>query len=59
MGEAAKADKIASRTAKHISEKMDEDPAFYKKFSDLLKETIKAHEEGRIDYGICFIENRY
>ncbi len=49
MGEAAKADKIASRTAKHISEKMDEDPAFYKKFSDLLKETIKAHEEGRIN----------
>ena len=28
IGKAAKADKIASRTAKHISEKMEEDPAF-------------------------------
>lgn len=48
VGESAKADKIASRTAKHISEKMDEDPAFYKKFSEMLKETIKAYEEQRI-----------
>ncbi|KAA6336377.1 Type-1 restriction enzyme R protein [termite gut metagenome] len=49
MGKAAKADTIASRTAKHISENMDTDPAFYKKFSDLLKETIAAYEQGRID----------
>lgn len=48
-GEAAKADKIASRTAKHITEKMDEDPAFYKKFSEMLKDTIKAYEEQRIN----------
>jgi type I restriction enzyme R subunit len=48
-GKAAKADKIASRTAKHISEKMDEDPAFYKKFSELLKETIADYEAKRID----------
>ena len=48
MGKAAKADKIASRTAKHISEKMDEDPAFYKKFSEMLKETIQDYEEQRI-----------
>lgn len=48
VGEAAKADMIASRTAKHISEKMDEDPVFYKKFSELLKETIKAYEDKRI-----------
>jgi type I restriction enzyme, R subunit len=47
-GKAAKADKIASRTAKHITEKMDEDPAFYKKFSQMLKDTIKAYEEQRI-----------
>ena len=40
IGKAAKADKIASRTAKHISEKMEEDPAFYKKFSQMLQETI-------------------
>lgn len=47
-GKAAKADKIASRTAKHISEKMDEDPAFYKKFSEMLKETIADYEAKRI-----------
>ena len=48
-GKAAKADTIASRTAKHITENMDTDPAFYKKFSALLKETIAAYEQGRID----------
>ncbi|MBA7532247.1 hypothetical protein ES705_24473 [subsurface metagenome] len=47
-GKTAKADKIASRTAKHISEKMDEDPAFYKKFSQMLKETIANYEAKRI-----------
>ena len=49
VGKAAKADTIASRTAKHITENMDMDPAFYKKFSQLLKETIAAYEQGRID----------
>lgn len=49
MGVAAKADIIASRTAKHISEKMEQDPAFYKKFSDMLKDTIKAYMEQRIN----------
>jgi len=48
-GVAAKADKIASRTAKHISEKMDEDPAFYKKFSQLLKDAISEYEAKRIN----------
>lgn len=47
-GKAAKADKIASRTAKHITENMDEDPAFYKKFSQMLKETIADYEAKRI-----------
>lgn len=47
-GKAAKADKIASRTAKHITEKMDEDPAFYKKFSQMLRETIAEYEAKRI-----------
>jgi type I restriction enzyme R subunit len=49
VGMAAKADTIASRTAKHITENMDTDPVFYKKFSQLLKETIAAYEQGRID----------
>jgi len=48
IGDAAKADTIASRTAKHITEKMDTDPAFYKKFSQLLKDAIDAYEQGRI-----------
>ncbi len=48
-GKAAKADKIASRTARHISEKMEEDPAFYKKFSQMLEETIAEYEANRIN----------
>lgn len=48
LGKAAKADKIASRTAKHINEKMEEDPAFYKKFSEMLKQAISDYELKRI-----------
>lgn len=44
----AKADTIASRTARHIEIKMNEDPAFYKKFSEMLKDTIKEYEDQRI-----------
>ncbi len=47
-GEAARADTIASRTSRHITERMDQDPAFYRKFSALLKETIEAYQQGRI-----------
>lgn len=47
-GKAAKADKIASRTSKHISAKMEEDPAFYKKFSQMLKDTIAEYEAKRL-----------
>ena len=49
IGKAAKADMIASRTAKHISEKMDEDPAFYKRFSQLIKEAIQDYLQKRIN----------
>lgn len=48
IGDDAKADRIESRTAKHIAEKMDEDPAFYKKFSQMLKDVIEEYEAGRI-----------
>lgn len=48
VGTAAKADTIASRTAKYIRENMDSDPAFYKKFSQLIKEAIDAYEQGRL-----------
>jgi type I restriction enzyme, R subunit len=47
-GLAAKADKIASRTAKHIAENIDEDPAMFKKFSQLLQETIADYEAKRL-----------
>ncbi|NUN08648.1 MAG: type I restriction endonuclease subunit R [Ignavibacteriaceae bacterium] len=48
FGAAARADTIASRTARHISESMDDDPAFYKKYSQMLRETIQAYVEKRI-----------
>jgi len=48
VGTAAKADKIASRTAKHISENMDDDPAFYRKFSQMLSQAISDYEARRI-----------
>lgn len=44
----AKADRIETRTSKHIFEKMEEDPVFYKKFSQLLDEVIKEYQLGRI-----------
>jgi len=47
-GTASRADLIASRTAKTISERMEEDPVLYKKFSQLLEETIEAHRQKRI-----------
>jgi len=47
-GTAAKADTIASRTQKSISAKMEEDPVFYKKFSQLLEEVIEEFRQKRI-----------
>lgn len=49
VGTAAKADTIASRTSKYIKENMDSDPAFYKKFSQLIREAIEAYEQGRLN----------
>ena len=45
---ASKADRIASATKRTITERMDEDPAFYKQFSDMLLETIQAYREHRL-----------
>jgi len=47
-GAAAKADTIAHRTARTIHDRMQEDPAFYKRFSQLLQEAIQAFREQRI-----------
>ncbi|MFN6946908.1 MAG: UvrB domain 3-containing protein, partial [Cytophagaceae bacterium] len=45
---AAKADHIASRTIKAINVKMDEDPVFYKKLSQLIKDAIQEYHQQRI-----------
>jgi type I restriction enzyme, R subunit len=47
-GDAARADLIASRTAKTINEKVGEDPAFYKKFSKMLEEVIEEYSARRL-----------
>jgi type I restriction enzyme R subunit len=41
-GDAARADTIAHRTMRTIEERMAEDPAFYKKFSEMLRDVIAA-----------------
>ena len=46
--DSAKADTIAHRTQKTIYEKMGQDPVFYKRFSEMLKEAIKAYRDERI-----------
>lgn len=48
-GKAAKADHIAARTAKGITIKMDDDPIFYKRLSELIKQTIEDYKQSRID----------
>lgn len=45
---ASKADTIAHRTKKTILERMEEDPAFYRKFSEMLEEAIRAFREKRL-----------
>lgn len=45
---AFKADAIANDTKKIITEKMEEDPAFYEKFSKLIQQAIDAYRAKRI-----------
>ncbi len=47
-GTASKADTIAHRTKKTILERMEEDPAFYRKFSEMLEDAIRAFREKRL-----------
>ncbi len=54
-GDGAKADAIAHRTMLTITEKMEEDPAFYRKFSELLKSAIDAFRQGRISAQEYFV----
>lgn len=46
--DASKADRIARETEKVITERMDEDPAMYSKFSEMIEETIRKYLEDRI-----------
>lgn len=53
ISQASKADRIASATKRTITEKMGEDPVFYKRFSELLEQTIadyRAHRMSEMDY---------
>lgn len=45
----SKADTIAYRISRTISEKWDDDPIFYKKLSELLKETIAKYSKQIMD----------
>jgi len=45
----SKADFITYNIKKEISENLEKDPAFYKKFSEMIEETIKQYIEGRIN----------
>ncbi len=47
-GKAAKADHIASRTTKAINVRMNEDPVYYKKLAELIKEAIEDYHRKRI-----------
>ena len=46
--DASRADTIAHRTARTITEKMDEDPVFYRRFGKILQDTIDAYKAGRL-----------
>lgn len=48
MSDASKADTIAYRTQRTISERMQEDPTFYERFSKLLEDAIKAFRDKRL-----------
>lgn len=47
-GDAAKADVIAARMKKTITEKMEEDPVLYKRLSQVIDEAIRDHRAQRI-----------
>jgi type I restriction enzyme, R subunit len=47
--DASVADEIANRTLREIDEKWDEDPVFYEKFSKLIRATIDAFRQHRLD----------
>lgn len=47
-GEAARADTIAHRALRTCLDRLGEDPAFYKRFSEMLEEAIRAFRDERL-----------
>ncbi|MEL6361760.1 MAG: HsdR family type I site-specific deoxyribonuclease [Pseudomonadota bacterium] len=48
VSDSSKADRIASATRRTLTERMDEDPVFYQRFSTLLEETIRDYRARRL-----------
>jgi type I restriction enzyme R subunit len=48
-GNNGRADTILHRLKKTAVEKMEQDPAFYRKFSQMIEEVLQAYRDGRID----------
>ncbi len=46
---AARADAIANRLKRTATEKMEEDPAFYRKFSQMIEDAIEQYRLGRLE----------
>ncbi|NBC17504.1 MAG: HsdR family type I site-specific deoxyribonuclease [Bacteroidetes bacterium] len=46
---ASKADAIAHRTKKQLTERMDEDPVLFKRLSELIEEAIEAYHQDRLN----------
>ena len=47
-GDAARADTMTSRIRRAVTERMEEDPTFYKRLSELVDEAIADHRAGRL-----------
>jgi len=50
---ASRAETIANRTMKTITEKFEEDPFFYRRFSKILEDVIEAWRAGRLSDAEC------
>jgi type I restriction enzyme R subunit len=48
VGLGSKADLIASRTARHLNERMDDDKTMYQRFSKMLEDIIEDYRQRRI-----------
>jgi type I restriction enzyme R subunit len=49
VGNAAKADTIANRVKRTLIDHMDRDPATYRRFGQMIDDTIQSYRDGRIN----------